>query len=277
MNSKLLQKGPVAEVVRLATGGLRVNIKRPEYATFRLASGANLSRVLRRIGSEVDFLMITSFRAGDEDQNKVWTPRTKSQNERLFTRLPGELRSLLGSKRVGAYWLVAHWTTCTVPLNGAPLSECTALGGHIADSLEYSWLFTRDDPKVSGEAWLEAAKTLAKRYDQDSFVIRLDGETTLRGSTGDVWKTLSTDQAVEEAWKNLTEIREKEPYYGYSELRKVRERGRIQPIVLPESRAAAYRVTGTGEPHTIEFFVAEPHGNSSSALFAAIGAEPGLR
>lgn len=279
MKATFLNK--VAEVKR-GMNGLAVNINREGYSTYRMASGANLARVLQQIGSDVDFMMITNYRAyeADPDENGQKIPRPKAKNEKDFCKMPNILRDRLSMMEIGAYWLVGHWATCTVPLKGAPMNQCQALGGEIEDSLEYSWLFTKPRDGVSSKEWLANAITFATEYLQDGFVIRLDGETTLRTSNGTIDKKLTTNGAVQEAWAALAKLRSEPTEYGfgYSELRKVRERGRLQPIVFqdepgaaPVAKESGYHVVGTGKPHEIDFFLAEPHSNSSKQMFASLG------
>lgn len=290
MNAKLLQPKlsptpKTAEVARTDDGNLFVSVNRADYTTFRVASGAGLNRLLQRIGSAKDFLLITPFRGFDRAEGTTPKPRSKSENERLFQAFPAELRGLLGTKRIGAYWLVGHWTECSVNLNGKPMTECTAIGGEIVDNLEYSWFFSRDDESVTSEAWLNTAIALATKYAQDGFIIRVDGETTLRKQNGTVSKVLETDRVIQDAWANLARMRgdaNNETGYGYTELRKVRERGRRIPVVMPPApqsaenaesvaKESAYRLVGNGLPYAPEFFVAVPHSNAGKAIFAAEG------
>jgi hypothetical protein len=44
----------------------------------------------------------------------------------------GKLRSLLGTQRIGACWLVDRWTDCIENLEVSSVGEC-ALPGHITD------------------------------------------------------------------------------------------------------------------------------------------------
>lgn len=248
------------EVTRLKTGGLSVKISRPDFESYRLASGANLGRILQRLESSVDFIIVTSFRAFDVVDGAL-VPRSKSKNEKLFSGVPAEVRSELGTTRIGAYWLVGHWT------------ESTPQG--VVDSVEYSWLLAKDDPQVSEKAWLDIGTHLARKYDQDAFIIRQGGTMTLRSKDGSVLQTLSTVGAVEDAWANLAKLRESGQPYGYSEVGKLHGRGRHIPLVFPETKAAsgAYRVTGSGAAYKPEFFVAEPHNNSSKQYFKALGVQ----
>jgi hypothetical protein len=271
---KLLQPTPKSEVIRTASA-VQVRVAAPGFSEYRYASGANLARILQRLDSSVDFIMITSFRA--HGQNDKDGPITLKDNINTFTQLPGEIRSALGTKRIGAYWLVGHWTTCS--LDDVPLAQCEAEGGKVTDSLEYSWLMTRDDDSVTPEAWLDAAMGIAAKYDQNSFIIRLEGKTTIRRSNGSVDGTLTTDSAIVNAWKDLAQEREKTSGQGYSEVRKLRERGRMQPLLMRRTEEApsetektsAYRVTSCSAPAEMEFFQAVPDNNSGRQMFHSLG------
>jgi hypothetical protein len=148
------------------------------------------------------------------------------------------------------------------------------------DSLEYSWFLSPYDP-IPSEPWLDAGIGLATKYEQDNFIIRLDGETTLREQTGEIQRHLETDRSVEDAWANLAKMRsDPDDTYGVgcTELRNIPERGSIQPVVFPEekpkrprSKESSYHLIGTGQPYAPEFFIAEPQSNSGKMMFAAIG------
>lgn len=269
MDPSPARAGKKAEVTRLKDGsGVVVDIKRPDFFEYRWASGANLARTLQSLNSATGFIMITSFRSYDEVDGKL-VPRSRSQNDKSFAQIPGQVREKLGTKRIGAYWLVGHWTEKDDR-------------GEVVDSLEYSWLLTRDDPDVTGEQWLRLAIDLTQLYDQSACIIRLDGETTLRRRDGSLLGTLTTARAVEDAWASLAKLRESGEDYSYTELRKMRERGRRQPIVSsemppvssempPEVKTSAYRVQGNGQEYQPEFFIAKPHSNSARMHFAADG------
>jgi hypothetical protein len=263
-----------AEVDRLKIGGsgkyaLHVDIDRPDYWTYNWASGAGIARILDRINSNVDFLMITNFRAADWVDG-VNVPRTKTQNDQAFSKMPRQLREILGTNKVGAYWMVGHWT------------EKDKNTGAITDNLEYSWLFTKDDPGVTDEEWMAAAKELTQQYEQIAFIIRLNGEISQRSDNGEIQRLLTSSRAVEDAWANLAQLRaemddDPDKPYGYSEIRKVRERDCRQPLTSPEvtigpqAKESAYRVTGDGQEHSIAFFMALPDNISAKRSFAAMG------
>jgi hypothetical protein len=303
MDSKLLKPVPPHEVSRLASGGVWVNIKRDNVTATHVASGANLSRVLQRIGSNVDFMLITCFRPHDEVTDTQGlsqkVPRSMDKNQSLFYGMPKELRSLVGTDKVGGYWMIGHWTNCVIDgeeQENFPLNQCAESGGEVQDNLEYSWLFTRDDASITPDAWLQAGCDLSVKYDQQAFIVRLAGETTLRSQKGAVWDSLSSEGTIDEAWKNLAKLRATKPFYGYTELKRLRSKGRRQPLVLApketeekaetgtvelpkaagKRKTSAYHVAGSGRECEIDFFMAKPEGNSSRMFFAAIGAKAGI-
>lgn len=265
--SWLLEPKQAAEVFRRKEGGLLIDFHGPEYWEYHTASGTNLARVLARIGSDVDFILITAFRPFDEEEGSAPVPRSKNKNRSDFYQIPGQIRAAAGSKRIGAYWLVGHWSE--------PDPD-----GQIVDSLEYSWMLVKDDPNVSEEAWLGAAQSVAAQYNQFGFIIRLNGEMTVRRPDGSVFQALSTDRAVEDAWKNLAKLRASGEAHGYTELRKMRERGRIQPIVFQDKeqvlKTSSYHAHGAGKLYDIEFFLVEPHNNSAKMGFHYQGIKHGI-
>ena len=132
-------------------------------------------------------MLITAFRS----------ERTKAENEKDFRVLPGVLRSFFKSTSLCAYWLVGHWTECKGALKGTKIDQCVAEGEEIVDALEYSWLFVKTDESVSGDAWLRAGMDLANLTDQFAFVIRLNGEVSVRYANGEIKDRLTTDASVE--------------------------------------------------------------------------------
>lgn len=99
--------------------------------------------------------------------------------------------------------------------------------------------------------------SLAEEYDQQSFIARVTGQTSVRSRAGDLQTVLSNDEETESKWKQLT-----------------RERGRVPGEDLKEngsSQTSSYVVTGIGVPHEIEFFLPQPNGNFGRMLFEAIG------
>ena len=209
-------------------------------------------------------MLITAFRS----------ERTKAENEKDFRTLPGILRSFFKSTSLCAYWLVGHWTECKGALQGTKIDQCVAEGEEIVDALEYSWLFVKTDESVSGDAWLRAGMDLANLTDQFAFVIRLNGEVSVRYANGEIKDRLTTDASVEQAWQHMAELRAGGVEYGYTELRKVRERGRIQPTVLNKKTSAktsSYHIEGSGKPFVPHFFLAVPNSNSAKLVFSGEG------
>jgi hypothetical protein len=58
----------------------------PDYATYRLAAGANLNRMLQRINSTRDFLLITPFGAFNESGD-TRVPRSRAKMSGCFGRI----------------------------------------------------------------------------------------------------------------------------------------------------------------------------------------------
>lgn len=194
-----------------------------------VAAGAGLSRVLRAIESDSDFVIITPFRGVN----------SFSQNVSAFKALPKRVRQVLNEPKIGGYWLIGHWTECSIDLQeGQTSDQCVALGGKLQHSLEYSWLFVRPE-YVSQAEWQSAFSKIAKEYKQDAFVSRANGKTSVvAGSDGSVWESLSTVGSIEGTLEKLAWLRANRSGYGYTELKKLRDKGRIQPIVFEVKSAS---------------------------------------
>lgn len=177
-------------------------------------SGAGMSRVLRMLDDNKDFLMITAFR-GD---------KTRKENQKNNSDLISYIRKEIGMK-VGAYKLVGHWKECSKPLmDGETLADCK---GSIQDTLEESWLIVKPDD-ISGDLFRDIANKVAKKYNQDAYVIRKDGKLTLNSKNGDEWVDLgkANRDSLSTGFVGISGIQ------GYSELKKVRNSGRVQNIVF---------------------------------------------
>ena len=262
-----------AEVTRHAKGGLFVDIKRQDYSTNRLASAANLSRVLQKIGTTDDFLLITPFRGES----------FLRENGRRFVSLPNSVRSLLGATQITAYWLVGHWTQTT----GASRRSETAASEpttELVDYLEYSWLLINHDKQVTRADWLLTAALLADGFGQDAFVIRLDGATTLRARDGFVWEALETCESILETWATLAVLRSRPHHFNYADVVRVRAELESDPLqsqhrgpasdstlVTPSSGASSYAVIGDGSQHAIDFFIAVTGNIASKMYFTRLG------
>ena len=177
-------------------------------------SGAGLSRVLKFLEDGQDFLMITASR-GSFSRKK-----NSSRNNDLIKGI----RSDIGSK-AGAYKLVGHWKECSDKLeDGQKISDCK---GTIKDTLEDSWLIPKPDD-ISSEEFFEVAQKYAKKYDQDSFVIRLKGKLTLNGKDGAEWQDLgkANNKSLSQGFSRVIDVQ------GFSELKKHRGKGRTANIVF---------------------------------------------
>lgn len=225
-----------------------------------IAAGAGLSRVLRAIESDSDFVIITPFRGVN----------SFSQNVSAFKALPKRVRQVLDEPKIGGYWLIGHWTECSIDLQeGQTSDQCVALGGKLQHSLEYSWLFVRPE-YVSQAEWQAAFSKIAKEYKQDAFVSRVNGKTSVvAGSDGSVWESLSTVGAIEGTLEKLAWLRANRAGYGYTELKKLREKGRIQPIVFEVKSAAkeSFAEDIKASSYSFSLYQAVPASSSQSQAF----------
>ena len=259
------------EVLRCKGGGLSVSIRRDGLSTYRYASAANLARILLRIGTEDDLCLMTSF-------NALNTPR---ENHNNFDSIPNHVRSLVQSKEIEAYWLVGHWTDDSVLCRQAPPVAPDV--GTSMDRLEYSWLLVNRNRNVHQSDWLLAATLLASEYEQHAFLIRLNGETTLRSMDGGVWETIDSDESTVSTWATLARLRARAESYGYVEVLKARDNhpgthptgdgksSSDRPATRVTSELSSYAVAGDGFPHAIEFFLGVTGNISSKMRFASLG------
>ena len=191
---------------------LRESYERDYYGTID-ESGAGLSRVLSKIDSGIDFLFITASRGSF----------SKKQNAERNNELIKYIRSEVGVK-IGAYKIIGHWKECTTELkDGQTIQDCP----NIVNALEETWLFTRPD-ELSAEQFNELAQKVSKKYEQDAYVIRLDGKLTLNGKDGSEWADLgkASKDSISVGFNKIVNVQ------GYSELAKLRNKGRVENIVF---------------------------------------------
>ncbi len=179
-------------------------------------SGAGITRVLQKLEEDNDFLVITAFRG-----NKSFKENQKANNDLIKS-----IRSDLG-KKSGAYKLVGHWKECSIPLKDK--EKISACKGTIKDTLEESWLIIRPsdiDPKL----FFNTAKDISKKYNQDAFVIRIDGKLTLNGKDGTEWEDLgkADKKSLSNGFSRILDVQ------GYSELKKNRGKGRSLNIIFED-------------------------------------------
>ena len=177
----------------------------------RLAK-ASLSRLLQQFQNKVDFVILTCYRPENTEQ----------ENSKTFQKFPAEYRGLVGTNKVGAFELVGHWQN---------------RGGE--EELERSWFFTNGDPDLSGEKFIAVAKALAGQYEQFAIIISGQGKTTYESPEGDVYNTLTTAGAIENATLKLKKARDefqagKREGWGYSELKRMKDRGRDSKFVFDD-------------------------------------------
>ncbi len=176
---------------------------------------SGINRVLRKIKEE-DFLMITAFRG----------TYSLKENQKRNNNLIKDIRSTHNQK-LGAYKMVGHWKECTEPLDdNQTLKDCAGQNGKIKNVLEETWLIVRPD-EITKEDFNRTAMKLAKKYQQDAYVIKED-EIFLRGKDGSTWANLGgvTDNSLKIGFAGIADIQ------GYSELKKDRTHGRTNNIVF---------------------------------------------
>lgn len=179
-------------------------------------SGAGIARVLSKLEDENDFLIITAFRGNlSKKENLV-------NNNKLIKDLRNDL-----DKKVGAYKLVGHWKECTEPLkDNEKISDCK---GSIKDSLEESWLIIRPN-EINQKDFINVAQSIAQKYNQDAYVIRINGKLTLNGKDGTEWEDLgiASKKSISNGFGRILDLQ------GYSELKKNRNKGRSINIIFED-------------------------------------------
>jgi hypothetical protein len=176
--------------------------------------------------------------------------------------------------KVGAYELAGHWQE---------------QGGE--DAIERSWFFTKGDPNRSSDDFIGAGKTLASKYEQDALIVSRQGVTTLETPKGEVWATLTTAGAIENALLKLMQARSefnegKGPGMGYSELKRMEDRGRDSTFYFDNAPEAdqgsdgesdwldrGWGKAGEGKTSSVKpgIFVTAPVNNFSRWAFPTIG------
>lgn len=177
-------------------------------------SGAGMSRVLKMLDSGKDFIMITTSRGN----------KSTKENQKNNNKLIKYIRDKIGMK-VGAYKLVGHWKECSETLgDGENISDCK---GTITDTLEESWLIVKPDD-IPSNVFLDIANNVATKYNQDAYVIRKEGKLTLNSKNGDEWANLgnANRNSLTTGFGKIMGLQ------GYTELKKVRNTGRLQNIVF---------------------------------------------
>jgi hypothetical protein len=158
--------------------------------------------------------------------------------------------------KIGAYELAGHWQE---------------EGGE--DQIERSWFFTKGNPNLSREEFVAAGQKLASKYEQTALIISRQGVVTLETPAGEVWATLTTAGAIENAtlklMKATSEVNKGErPGAGYSELRRMKDEGRDSTFVFDDAADADQGKTSSVEPG---IFVTVPVNNFGKWGFSTIG------
>ena len=185
-----------------------------EYVGCLDESGASLSRVLKVLDEGIDFIFITASRGS----------YSKKENATNNNALIKYIRSEVGLK-IGAYKIIGHWRECSNELkDDETISDCK---GTVSNTLEETWLITKPDT-ITSEEFNELAQKVARKYEQDAYVIRMGGILTLNGKDGSVWSDLgqATSSSLSSGFEKIVNVQ------GYSELSKMRKKGRSSNIVF---------------------------------------------
>lgn len=177
-------------------------------------SGAGLSRVLSKLEDGKDFMFITASRGSF----------SKKENQSNNNDLIKFYRDITKSEN-GAYKIVGHWKECSDELkDGETISDCK---GDITNTLEETWLIIKPDD-IDSKTFNYIAIKIARKYNQDAYVIRLDNKLTLNGKDGEEWADLgkADKDSLSTGFNKIVNVQ------GYSEIKKLRAKGRTINIVF---------------------------------------------
>jgi hypothetical protein len=222
---------------------------------------ASLSRLLQQFENKVDFVILTSYHHA----------KTEQENIKSFQDFPREYRALVGTMKVGAYELAGHWQE---------------EGGE--DAIERSWFFIKGDPNLSTEDFIGAGRTLAIKYEQDAIIVSRQGSVTLEEPDGNVWATLTSEGAIENALLKLMKARSEFAEgnlegMGLSELKRLKEKKRDSTFYFDNAEPDSgndwlnegWGSSGSGQAKTSSvkptIFVTVPVNNFGKWGFSCIG------
>jgi len=182
-------------------------------------SGAGIKRVISQLGKE-DFIIISASRGAN----------SKKINRSRHNQLIKSIRSAFegGSKDFGSYQLVGSWKECTKKLEGdQKISDCVAIGGEIKNALELSWAIPKPASVDSADLF-KIGQSLAKQYNQDAFIAKIDGKMGLFGKDGSQWETWGnvSQQSITKGFEKIISLQ------GFSSLKKDRDRGIVRNIIF---------------------------------------------
>lgn len=179
---------------------------------------SGISRVVSKLSdSSVEFVIITAFRS----------EYSLKENQRRNAKLIDDFREELGSIKYGAYKLIGHYDVCSVKIPpGRSTDDCEELGGHKVPVLEEAWCLLNEQKNKN---FFDVAVKMANKYDQESFIARTAtkkfglylNDGTLDLTFGDI-----NNNTFRTGFEKMISTR------NYSEIGKVRNRGRIFNIVF---------------------------------------------
>lgn len=186
-------------------------------------SETTFNRILSTLNnSKKDFLIISAFKLS----------LSRKQAIKMNIDILNALRDRY-TKQVGAYKLVGHWKECSLPVEGDLNSledfkqDCLKQGGHIVDSLEES-LFIRFYKGISSEI-LSFVCSLAKKYKQEAFIVRINGKIKLYNVNCNTLYTFRTSIGYDALVTSFKALLNKQ---GYSQWKDDRKKGKVRSIVF---------------------------------------------
>ena len=192
-----------------------------------MLSEAQLSRILSKIDSGVDFAIISGCRYMN----------SKAENAKRNNQLLKDLRNMYGSKKFGAYKLVGHWKECSEEISDEESKDlkfdeyrklCISKGGHLIDALESSWFITI--PEGAYNKTFDILLKLAKKYEQNAFIARNNGKISVYSKTGEKQQDFQKSNNAKDILSNgFMRILGQQ---GYNEFKKDRDRCKCRHLVF---------------------------------------------
>lgn len=146
--------------------------------------------------------------------------------------------------------MIGHWKECSKTLDkDQNISDCEKIGGKLDDALELTWAFPKPDD-VDSKDFFKIAIHLAKKYEQDVFIAKIDGDLGLFGKDGSRWEKWGnvSEKSISRGFSRIASIQ------GFSQTKKDRDKGLVRNIIF----------------ESINVSIPEDN-NSSKQLFESIG------
>ena len=187
----------------------------------RTINESGLSRILSKLQDQnTEFIIITAFRRDN----------SLSVNQENNNSLLKDFRAIgKNPKGFGAYHLIGHWKECDKELtDDMSIDDCDKIGGTLHDSIEEAWLIM-NDKHIDSKTFFSIAISIAKKFKQDGFIAKIHNEPFgVYNKNGGLMYEFNniTSNSFKSGFEKLVNLQ------GYSEIKKVKNRGRIFNIIF---------------------------------------------